>query len=166
MAPLRHHFLVRRTDPFVVYFGSFLWCGAISKHDYEGKMAPLCQRGVVFQNGSSEAPFWLHLFSECSLILSILNDKQYILSYETMRKQAAISIVNRGCLGKIRVNTDSMVQSMSYEGRILYQLIFSLQWPACKDIHQKWKTHCNPNVAHKYLIFHDRNYVSGILSIL
>ena len=31
------------------------------------KMAPLCQRGAVFQNSSSEAPFWLHFFSECIL---------------------------------------------------------------------------------------------------
>ncbi len=29
------------------------------------KLSPLCQRGAVFQNGSSEAPFWLHFFSEC-----------------------------------------------------------------------------------------------------
>ncbi len=28
------------------------------------KMAPLCQRGAIFKNGSSEAPFWLHFFSE------------------------------------------------------------------------------------------------------
>ena len=46
-APQRVHFLVSRTDPFVAPF----WL-------------PLCQRGAVFQNGSSEAPFWLHFFSE------------------------------------------------------------------------------------------------------
>ena len=59
MAPQRVHFLVRRTDPFVAPF----WLNMIMKK----KMAPLCQRGAVFQNGSSEAPFWLHFFSECMI---------------------------------------------------------------------------------------------------
>ncbi len=46
--------------------GSFLSGGTVFFLNMimKEKMAPLCQRGAVFQNGSSEAPFWLHFFSE------------------------------------------------------------------------------------------------------
>ncbi len=38
------------------------------------KIAPLCQRGAVFQNGSSEAPFWLHFISEWRQLKTLYND--------------------------------------------------------------------------------------------
>ncbi len=60
-APQRVHFLVRRTDPFVAPFWLLFVTWSLNMI-MKKKMVPLCHRGAVFQNGSSEAPFWLHFF--------------------------------------------------------------------------------------------------------
>ncbi len=56
---LRGTIFVRRTDPFLALFWLlFFLSGAV----FLGNNVPSLQRGAIFQNGSSEAPVWLHFF--------------------------------------------------------------------------------------------------------
>ncbi len=73
-------FLSTEQTPLWHYFGSSLEPFFLKKRlkmaPFLGKNGPSLQRGAIFQNGSSQAPVWLHFFLSGIIILCL-----YILNY-------------------------------------------------------------------------------------
>ncbi len=66
MVPSGHHLMVRKAVPF----GALFWYPQFAKR-HQLKLKWCCygafftKKDTIFQNGSQQALFWLHLFSQC-----------------------------------------------------------------------------------------------------
>ncbi len=81
---LRGTVFVCRTDPFVALFWLLFFQVEPFLPFFRKRWLLFANRsrfGAVFQNGSSEAPFWLQFFSECWIGHGVTTSKCFIPGY-------------------------------------------------------------------------------------